>query len=192
MKKIILLATLFSLTAFAKETKKPVIKETKEERVIRVNKSLGYYEEMTKVIQHPRCLNCHPAGDRPTQGMDMHVHQMNVQRGEFGDGNTGMKCATCHQDQNNDPAGVPGAPRWILAPKSMAWQGKTKGQICRQLKDQKKTHMTLEELVTHNSEDELVAWGWNPGAGREPVPGTQKQFGELTQAWIASGAECPK
>lgn len=191
MKKIILLAAFLSLPVFAQTKAKPV-KETKEQKVIRVNKSLGYFEEMTKVIMHPRCLNCHPAGDRPTQGMDMHVHQMNVQRGMAGDGHTGMRCATCHQDENNNVAGVPGAPRWMLAPKEMAWQGKTKGQICRQLKDPKKSHMTLKELIEHNGTDELVGWGWNPGAGREPVPGTQKEFGELTAAWVASGAECPK
>jgi len=36
-----------------------------------------------------------------------------------------------------------------------------------------------------------VAWGWSPGEGREAVPGTQAQFGELAKAWIDSGAECP-
>lgn len=186
MKKIILLAAVLSLSFVSQA------KETKEQKVIRVNQSLAHYEAMTKVILHPRCLNCHPAGDKPTQGMDMHVHQMNVQRGEFGDGNTGMRCVTCHTDQNNDVAGVPGAPRWMLAPKELAWQGKTKGQICRLLKDSKKTHMSLEELIEHNASDELVGWGWKPGAGREPAPGTQKEFGELTAAWVASGAECPK
>jgi hypothetical protein len=186
MRKLILAVTIFSLNNFA------VSKETKEMKVERVNKSLAYYEEMTKVILHPRCLNCHPAGNAPTQGMDLHVHQMNVQRGPFDDGNTGLRCATCHQDENNDSSGVPGAPRWKLAPKELAWQGKTKGEICRQLKDPKKTHMTLEELITHNGQDEIVAWGWNPGKGRESVPGTQKQFGELTAQWVATGAECPK
>jgi hypothetical protein len=39
--------------------------------------------------------------------------------------------------------------------------------------------------------DELVAWGWNPGAGRQPAPGNQKQFGEIIKAWIDAGAECP-
>lgn len=188
MKKLILIAALLSVTniTFAKET------ETKEMKVERVNKSLAYYEEMTKVILHPRCLNCHPGGDRPTQGMDMHVHQMNVQRGRHDDGNIGMKCATCHTAENNPSSGVPGAPKWKLAPKELAWQGKSKGQICRLLKDTKKTHLSMEQLIHHNGEDELVAWGWNPGLGREPVPGTQKQFGEFTAQWIASGAECPK
>ena len=40
--------------------------------------------------------------------------------------------------------------------------------------------------------DELVGWGWNPGVGRTPAPGTQEEFGKLIQAWADSGAQCPK
>ncbi len=184
MKKIIFLTILFSSGLMAKESK--------EMKVERVTKSVAYFDEMTKVLQHPRCLNCHPVGDRPTQGMDMHVHQMNVQRGLHDDGNVGMKCTTCHQVENNEGAGVPGAPHWKLAPKSMGWQGLTKRELCLAIKDKKKNHgMTLAQLIVHNGEDKLVAWGWNPGAGREPVPGTQKEFGELTKKWVETGAECP-
>ena len=50
---------------------------------------------------------------------------------------------------------------------------------------------TLAELVDHMANDDLVGWGWNPGEGREPVPGTQEQFGELYKAWAATGAHCP-
>ncbi|HEY1098391.1 MAG TPA: hypothetical protein VGF99_05670, partial [Myxococcota bacterium] len=39
--------------------------------------------------------------------------------------------------------------------------------------------------------DVLVAWGWNPGADREPAPGSQQAFGELVDAWVKSGAACP-
>jgi hypothetical protein len=51
--------------------------------------------------------------------------------------------------------------------------------------------MSLEQLVHHNGEDPLVGWAWHPGPGREPAPGTQKEFGENTQKWVASGAACP-
>ncbi|PYM55919.1 MAG: Isoquinoline 1-oxidoreductase subunit, partial [Candidatus Rokuibacteriota bacterium] len=37
----------------------------------------------------------------------------------------------------------------------------------------------------------LVGWAWNPGADREPAPGTQAMFGALVKAWAASGAVCP-
>jgi hypothetical protein len=46
-------------------------------------------------------------------------------------------------------------------------------------------------LQEHVAKDDLVAWGWNPGPGREPAPGSQESAGQLVQAWINSGAQCP-
>jgi hypothetical protein len=43
----------------------------------------------------------------------------------------------------------------------------------------------------HLGEDSLVGWGWAPGAGRTPAPGTQKEFGALARAWADAGAHCP-
>ena len=158
--------------------------------------SLAYFDKATAVFMHPRCLNCHPAGDKPTQGADMHIHIMNVQRGIDDHGAVGAKCATCHGENNNKNSGVPGAPKWALAPKALAWQGLSKGDLCRRLKDSAHPgmmadNMTKEQFIKHNGEDKLVAWGWNPGSRREPVPMTQKQFGEIIAKWINSGAECP-
>jgi hypothetical protein len=34
---------------------------------------------------------------------------------------------------------------------------------------------------------QLVAWGWQPGAGRDPAPGSLALLGELVQAWIDTG-----
>lgn len=51
---------------------------------------------------------------------------------------------------------------------------------------------TVAQIVEHNAHDELVAWGWSPGAGREPVPGTQEQLGALVAAWVETGAACPE
>jgi hypothetical protein len=74
----------------------------------------------------------------------------------------------------------------------MAWQGKSLGDICRQIKDPARNHgKTLAEIHTHMAEDTLVGWGWAPGEGRAPVPGTQARFGELIKAWIDTGAVCP-
>jgi len=159
---------------------------------MRVHRSRGLFNEAAKVLQHPRCLNCHPAGERPSMGLFMKMHSMNVKRGSDDHGATAMRCTTCHQEQNNDISGVPGNPRWALAPKEMAWQGLTKGQLCRKLKDKNSTHRTLEEMIDHNAHDDLVAWGWKPGKGREPAPFTQEKFGEIFRAWVNSGAECPE
>ena len=156
-------------------------------------RAIALFQEAGKVIQSPRCLNCHPAGERPTQTDRMRPHQPLVVRGDGGMGAPGgLVCTTCHHDTNFDPAGVPGNPKWALAPAEMAWQGKTLGQICIQIKDKSRNGgKDIASLIKHMAEDELVGWGWNPGAGRIPAPGTQKQFGELIKAWADAGASCP-
>jgi hypothetical protein len=93
---------------------------------------------------------------------------------------------------NFDEAGVPGHPQWHLAPRSMAWQGRTLGEICEQLKDPARNGgRSLDEVVEHMRKDPLVAWAWAPGTGRQPAPGTQAEFAALIEAWAASGAVCP-
>jgi hypothetical protein len=155
-------------------------------------RSVALFLEAGKVLTHPRCLNCHPAGDMPTQGMDMHPHEPLAVRGASDLGAPGMYCGTCHGPANFDPGRVPGNPAWQLAPRSMAWQHKTLGQICRLIKDPKRNGgRNLNQLVHHMAEDSLVGWAWKPGAGRAPAPGTQKEFGELIRAWVKSGAACP-
>jgi hypothetical protein len=155
-------------------------------------RSKALFLEVSRVLMHPRCINCHPAGDVPHQGLDLALHDPPVQRGPEDRGVVGMECAGCHQDRNQPMTRVPGAPKWHVAPIEMAWVGRTPAQICAQLKDPARNGgKTLDELLEHNSHDELVAWGWKPGADREPAPGTQEQFGVLFGAWIETGAECP-
>lgn len=156
-------------------------------------RSLALFGEAAKVITHPRCVNCHPAGDRPLQGIDGHPHLPLVVRGVDGHGAIGMRCTNCHGPANYDPARVPGHSLWHVAPIEMAWERKSLGEICEQIKDPKRNGgKTMEELVHHMAEDSLVGWGWNPGAGRQPAPGTQEEFGALVAAWTESGAACPQ
>ena len=162
-------------------------------------RSRALFNEVAKVITHPRCMNCHPAGDHPLQGNDQHTHLPPAPRGEGGVGVAGLTCSACHTEKNFTLVGtdasyksIPGHPRWGLAPLEMAWEGKTLRQICEQIKDPARNGgRTLALLHEHLAHDDLVAWGWAPGEGREPAPGTQAQLGELTQAWINTGAECP-
>ena len=159
-------------------------------------RSVALFNEMGKVIQSPRCINCHPRGDHPLQGDDMHVHSPPVERGPYNFGATGMECTTCHGRENvdfaNGEGSIPGNRKWSLAPLVMAWEGKSLGEICAQLKDPARNgHKTLDQLIEHNTSDVLVGWGWNPGKGRTPAPGTQAEFGALTKAWVESGAKCP-
>jgi len=155
-------------------------------------RSRALFEEAGKVIQSPRCQNCHPVGERPTQGDDMHPHLPLVVRGTDDHGAIAMRCLTCHQTANFAPAGVPGAPKWHVAPAAMAWQGKSLGAICEQIKDPARNgKRSLAQIHDHMAHDELVGWGWHPGGTRTPAPGTQARFGELVAAWIQTGAACP-
>ena len=155
-------------------------------------RSRALFEEAGKVIQSPRCQNCHPVGQRPTQGDDMHPHLPLVVRGVDDQGAIAMRCITCHQTANFQPAGVPGAPKWHIAPVAMAWQGKSLGAICEQIKDPARNgKRSLAQIHDHMAHDELVGWGWHPGGTRTAAPGTQAQFGELIDAWIKTGAACP-
>ena len=159
----------------------------------RAARSRALFLEASRVLLHPRCVNCHPDGDVPHQRMQLALHDPPVLRGPKDQGVPGMECGACHQDRNQPLTRVPGAPNWHLAPIAMAWVGKSAGYICRQLKDPARNGgKTLAQIVEHNTHDKLVAWGWAPGADREPAPGTQQQFGELTAAWVETGAECPE
>jgi hypothetical protein len=155
-------------------------------------RSQALFVEAGKVIQHPRCVNCHPAGDRPLQGDDGHLHEPAVRRGSDGHGAPGLHCTACHQTANYDAVGMPGHADWHLAPLEMAWQGRSLAEICVQIKDPARNGgRSLAQIVEHMSHDSLVGWGWAPGAGREPAPGTQAALGELVAAWVETGAACP-
>jgi len=155
-------------------------------------RSAAIFTELGKVLTHPRCLNCHPAGDRPRQGDMARLHQPPVGRGADGFGLPAMRCSICHLQANFNPAGVPGDPIWHLAPREMGWEGKTLGEICAQIKDPARNgNRSLDALIEHIGEDHLVGWAWAPGRGRQPAPGTQKQAGVLVEAWVKTGAECP-
>jgi cytochrome c5 len=155
-------------------------------------RSAAMFTELGKVLTHPRCTNCHPAGDRPHQGDESRLHQPPVARGADGHGVETMRCSICHGNANFEPGRVPGHPEWHLAPREMAWEGKTIAEICAQIKDPSRNGgRKVEDLIHHIGEDTLVGWAWHPGFGRSPAPGTQAQAGALVEAWAKAGAACP-
>lgn len=160
-------------------------------------RSIALFTEAGKVIQSPRCLNCHPATRQPTQGDDLHAHVPFMTAGPGDRGAPGLPCGSCHGGANATTlapsiATIPGNPRWSLAPASMAWQGKSLGQICLQLKDVSRNGgRTLAAIHEHVTNDPLVGWAWHPGDGRSPAPASQSEFGALIEAWIVTGAVCP-
>lgn len=153
-------------------------------------RSAALFEEMGKVLLHPRCVNCHPAGERPLQRAG-EPHQPHVVRGEDGHGAPGLPCASCHGEGNF--LTVPGNPHWHLAPAEMAWEGETLAAICEQIQDESRNGgKSMEALLEHMAEDELVAYGWEPPEHLEPAPGNQALFGQLAREWAATGAHCPR
>lgn len=191
--RAVLLAALVAVPAGAADLSEVTSFDGIEDEAER---SAMIFNEMAKVITHPRCMNCHPRDDAPRQGMTLAAHQPPVVRGEANMGASAMLCTTCHGEENVAYAAgegsIPGHAPWQLAPIEQGWIGLTVGEICEALKDPATNgDRTLEEIHEHNAHDGLVGWGWEPGEGREPVPGTQEQFGQLTRAWIDTGAHCP-
>lgn len=152
---------------------------------------LAVYE----VLMHPRCLNCHPAGDQPLQGDDSHLHNQNVQRGEDGKGVFAQRCDSCHQDANLPGRNIPpGNPNWHLPAKAMplVFQGKSPAELAAQLKDPAHNGgKTMQQMVEHVTHDSLVLWGWNPGEGRPPPPLEHAEFARRFKEWVDKGAEIP-
>jgi hypothetical protein len=150
------------------------------------------FDTLYRVLESPRCRNCHPAGDAPLQFEDGWAHAMSITRRSE---KNGVTCATCHRDKNGTrPNQPPGAPNWHLPPAEtpMIFEGRTPAQLCAQLKDPKQTGgRDLAALVDHVAKDPLVAWGWDPGPGRTPVAIPRAQVVAAMQAWIAAGAPCP-
>ncbi len=148
------------------------------------------------VFFSPRCMNCHPSGDRPLQGDDSDPHAQNVRRGPLGNGGYGMKCSACHQQENTPgPHMPPGAVVWRLPPPKMpmVFQGKTPRQLCEQLKDPASNGgRTLQRIVEHVTSDKLVGWGWNPGEGRTLPPLNRAEFARDIRVWVEKGAACPE
>lgn len=152
----------------------------------------GGFADIARVLRHPRCLNCHPSGDRPHVADEARLHGMNVQRGPDGHGMPGQRCETCHHEDNQPLAGVPGAPHWHLAPRSMGWVGLDDHDLALALKDrQKNGNRSLDDVLQHVSTDPLVLWAWKPGPGRSAPPISHERFIAAFRAWIEADAPLP-
>jgi len=156
----------------------------------------AFFLKAAPVFLSPRCLNCHPSGERPLQTDRSRPHAMSVKRGLEGRGVTAMKCANCHQPQNT--AGLnrpPGAPNWHLPPQEMkmVFEGRSAAELCRQFKDPAQTGgKSVAQIVEHVTSDPLVMWGWSPGEGRTLPPLDHKAFAVAMKAWADKGAACPE
>lgn len=150
------------------------------------------------VLQHPRCQNCHPAGDAPLQGDEGRVHAMNVLRGPTGHGMAGAECTTCHGPANppsnygrNVPPGNIKGWHMPKPEEKLVFVGLKPRALCEQVKDPARNGgMDMAALRVH-LEDPLVKWGWEPGFGRAPVSTPYAEFIAAWETWAAAGAPCP-
>jgi hypothetical protein len=148
-----------------------------------------------KVLMHPRCMNCHPKGDRPLQGDNSVVHTMNVQRGKDGKGLYALKCSNCHQPENTPGLHMPpGNPDWHLPPADMkmVFEGKSPRQLAATLKNpQENGHKDFKALIEHVKMDSLVGSGWNPAEGLAHLPMSRAEFVKHFKTWLDKGAYLP-
>ncbi len=160
---------------------------------------LAAFETMRGVFQHPRCQNCHPAGDAPLQGDSGQAHTQNVVRGPAGSGVAGLECTGCHGAANlpasyggHVPPGTSKPWRMPGPDAPMVFVGMTPAALCAQLKDPAHNGgRDLAALRTH-LDDPLVTWGWDPGAGRTPIPTPRADFIHAFELWVRAGAPCPR
>ncbi len=162
-----------------------------------VEESHKAFDRMMEVLTHKRCVNCHPAGDAPLQGEDSHVHHFGVKGGEDGHGVPALSCNSCHQVENNDLAGIPGAPDWHLAPISMAWEGLSRVEIAQSMTDPERNGgKNIHQIEEHLTEHALVLWAFDPGVDsegtpREVPPVSKEDYIAAVKKWVETGAHIP-
>ena len=157
------------------------------------------FQTVRTVLQSPRCVNCHPAGDAPLQGDDSHVHHQNIQRGVDGHGPQGLSCAACHGAANppatfgaHEPPGVSTGWHLPAANMKLVFEGLGPRALCEQLKDPARNgNMSMHALLDHVEKAPLVLWGWSPGFGRKPVEIPHAQFVAAFKTWSDAGGPCP-
>lgn len=186
----LLFTTILIATGFADTSAEPKA-ELPAELAVTTDEN---FDKMMAVLTHKRCVNCHPSDNVPKQGEDSHPHYFGISRAS---GSAATNCNTCHQSENNDYAGVPGAPEWSLAPHSMRWEGLSRVEIAESMLDPARNGgRTHEDVMHHLTEHELVLWAWTPGinaAGqaREKPPVPKDEYIKAVKAWFEEGAVIP-
>lgn len=199
VKTITVMAIILSvivITASAYKSKNNIVNDDTKLSAINTDsvESAQAFLQVYKVLMSPRCMNCHPAGDRPLQGDDSHTHIMNVQRGKDGKGIYALKCSNCHQPENTPGLHTPpGNPKWQLPPADMkmVFQGRSAHDLALQIMDYNRNgHKNKEQLLEH-ARDTLVKIGWNMGEGRTPPPLQYDEFVKAWDTWINKGGYAP-
>lgn len=169
------------------------------------DEGLDAWDRIHGVASHPRCVNCHvgedniPVWSGPSYG-DRRAHGMAINAGESRIGAGSLSCNACHQT-STVPQELPhAAPRlgmdWQLAPVEFQWIDRTSTEICQQMRDPERNGgrdaAGLVEHILHDAElFGFISWGFDPGPGREPAPGSLQTHLEDMAIWAAAGMPCP-
>jgi len=169
------------------------------------DEGLEAWKRIQAVVTHPRCANCHVGPDNIPMWTIVgenksRPHGMNISADTSRIGAQELPCGTCHMTSTapNTVAHAPphaGIP-WQLAPVAFAWYGKTGAEICRQLRDPKRNGGRdaaglVQHLLLDAAQHGFIPWGWNPGGGRSPAPGSFEDHVRDVETWGAAGQPCP-
>ena len=195
MLRVLTFVTVLSVGAFAMLTATMSGAQTQVSEA----EGLAAWDKAFEVFSHPRCVNCHVPDDNkprwsgPSYATKGPYHGMGIVADDTRKRAAGLPCSACHTKQNLPfPGGAPGAPHWALAPVEMVWWEKSSAEICEQIKDPERNGgRTVEEVADHVGNDELVAWGWSPGPGRQPAPHSAAETVAFLLEWQSAGAPCP-
>ncbi len=209
--QIVMLANAALLLAVTSAAHGPGVDDAEIELVVNApaagltaSDGLAAWERIYAVVSHPRCANCHVDERHVPMWSDAltgeREHGMYVAGGDSRMGAETMPCVTCHRtssEHNVMPHGAPhtGHP-WMLAPVEFAWYGKDSQSICEQMRDPSRNGGRdgdgLVEHIVHDAElKAFIVWGFNPGGGREPAPGTMQAHLDDMVTWTAAGMPCP-
>lgn len=165
---------------------------------------LTAWDSIHEVLTHPRCLNCHVGADNvpfwgTTESPDR-IHGMAINAGVSRIGAETLSCNACHQSATR-PNIVPHAPPhtgmdWRLAPVEFQWTDRSSAEICAQMRDPDRNGgrdaAGLIDHILHDAElIGFITWSFDPGAGREPAPGSLQAHLEDMAIWTAAGMPCP-
>lgn len=166
---------------------------------------LAAWARIEAVVTHPRCANCHVGPDNlpmwsgPEFAQDG-PHGSAISGGESRIGAETLLCSSCHMTSerpNSLPRAAPHAGLdWRLAPVEMQWFGVDGAGICAQLADPARNGgRDGAGLAEHLAEDAdhkgFVHWGFHPGPGRTPAPGSVQDHIDDMLIWTAAGQPCP-
>lgn len=172
---------------------------------VAAEEGLAAWENIHTVLTHSRCLNCHVSADNiplwGTAEAPDRIHGMAINAGASRIGAETMSCNACHQTSTR-PNTVSHAPPhtgmdWRLAPVEFQWTHRSSTEICAQMRDPDRNggrdEAGLIEHILHDADlIGFITWSFNPGAGREPAPGSLQAHLEDMAIWTKAGMPCPE